>query len=155
MSILQEDMIDKVLSEESALLANPFAQHEVEQDLKQMRGKKFPGPNGLQAFFLQKYWNARGPKVMNMILGILNNGDNISAINDTRILLVHNIKHPSHIKDLRPINLCNVIYKLVSKVIVNRLRASMPYVVRDRHITFVENGLRTNNVIVAFEAFSL
>lgn len=62
-----------------------------------------------------------GEKVSRMVLSILNNKD-IYTIIDTFITLVPKVENPSLVKDLRPISLCDVIYKLVFKVIVNRFR---------------------------------
>lgn len=62
-----------------------------------------------------------GEKVSRMVLSILNNKD-IYIIIDTFIALVPKVKNPSLVKDLRPIILCDVIYKLVFKVIINKLR---------------------------------
>lgn len=50
-----------------------------------MKGRKSPGPNGLQACPLQKYCHILGQKVANMVLGILNHSDDISALNGTHI----------------------------------------------------------------------
>lgn len=90
-----------------------------------------------------------------MILDILNSRKDISAINDTYISLIPKVKSAFYVKDFRSISLCNVTYKLVSKVIVNRLRASMSSVIHDSQNALVKNRLIIDNIIVSFEAFIL
>lgn len=56
------------------------------------------------------------------VLIFLNGGQMQEDINCTMIVLIPKIKNPQELKNFRPISLCNVIYKLCSKVIANRLR---------------------------------
>lgn len=88
-----------------------------------------------------------------MVLGVLNNSDDINPFNDTNISLIPKIKNPSQVKDYRPIGLCNIIYKLISKTIVNMLKPHMNSIIHDSQSVFVDKRLITTNVIVAFEAF--
>lgn len=83
----------------------------------------------------------------------MNNGDDIGAINDTQISLVPKVKNPNVLKDFRLLILCNVVYKLVSKFIVNGLKKCMNSIIHDSQSVFVEDKLITNSLMITFEAF--
>ena len=103
-------------------LVADFKAEEVWLALIQMHPTKAPGPNGMSPIFYQQYWEIVGSEVIKCVLDSLNSGVLPCGINDTYICLIPKVKSPQKITEYRLISLCNVIYKLISKVLANRLK---------------------------------
>ena len=69
----------------------------------------------------------------------------------THIVLIPKINEPKFVSDYRPISLGNVVSRIVSKVLANRLKQILTNVILDSHSAFVPNQLITDNTTVAFE----
>ncbi|KAK7855155.1 hypothetical protein CFP56_029352, partial [Quercus suber] len=120
-SILQG--IHPAITEEAAeLLGRDFQADEVGAALKQMAPLTAPGPDGMSPVFYKSFWHIVGEDVTAVVLKALNTGVIPESLNSTFIALIPKIKHPKKVSDFRPISLCNVAYKLISKVVVNRLK---------------------------------
>ena len=103
-------------------LTRDFTMDKVKEVLQQMHPTKAPDPDGMSAIFYQKYQNIVGYDTANMVLNVLNSNAPFAELNRTNIALVPKVKHPSKMKDFRPISLSNVAYKLISKVLANCLK---------------------------------
>ena len=143
----------KVSSEMCEMLRAPYVGEEVYEALMQMHPTKAPGPDGMCALFYQKMWSIVGEDVIKKVLDILNNGGDIGAINQTYLALIPKKKQCETPVDYRPISLCNVIYKLVSKVLANRLKKVLPNIIHESQSGFVPGRLITDNILVAYECF--
>lgn len=92
---------------------------------------KAPGPDGLPPLFYQKYWSIVGDDVVSLCLGFLNGSTGIEALNHTLIALIPKVDVPKKVTEFRPISLCNVLYKLISKTLANRMKRVLPDVIAD------------------------
>ena len=116
-----------------------------------MHPTKFPGSDGMPPLFFQKYWSIIGQDVIDCVLNILNTSEMPLKLNDTYICLIPKTKNPQKITDFRPISLCNVMYRILAKVLANRLKKILSEVVSKSQSAFVLGRLITDNVLVAFE----
>ena len=99
-----------------------FMEWEVQVALKQMAPLKTPSPNSMPPLFYQNYWNLVGCDITKTIPSYLNTTTLPHPINHTFITLIPKIKNPQSISEYRPISLCNVLCKKISKVLANRLK---------------------------------
>jgi hypothetical protein len=86
-----------------------------------------------------------------VILDILNTGIMPPQLNSTNIVLIPKVKNPVSVSDYRPISLCNVFYKVISKVLANRLKKILLSIISPTQSAFLLERLITDNVLVAYE----
>jgi hypothetical protein len=117
-----EWVMPRVTSEMNDFLASEYSEEEVKKALDDMGDLKAPGADGMPAIFYKKFWGTVGETVVKEVLQVLRGGSIPEGWNETIVVLIPKVQNPDRLKDLRPISLCNVVYKLISKVIANRLK---------------------------------
>ncbi|XP_048494767.1 uncharacterized protein LOC125494918 [Beta vulgaris subsp. vulgaris] len=146
--------IDPVISVEcNQHLTKPFTKDEIYLALQQMHPCKAPGPDGMHALFYQRFWHIVGDDVTSFVCSILHGSLSPRCVNHTNLALIPKVKSPSMPAEFRPIALCNVIYKLVSKAIVMRLKDFLPAIVTENQSAFVPGRQITDNALIALEVF--
>ena len=146
------EVIQLVVNEDMNIsLTREFTRQEVDLALKEMAPLKAPRPDGMPPLFFQSFWHLIGDDVSKAVLDCLNSYHIPKEFNYTFVTLIPKVKNPEKISKFRPINLCNVIYKLISKVLANRLKPLLPSIVSENQSAFQAGRVITDNLLMAFE----
>ncbi|EPS64876.1 hypothetical protein M569_09903, partial [Genlisea aurea] len=132
-------------------LSAPFTSEEIWPALKSMKALSAPGPDGFSPVFFQRYWAIVHEEVSESILRLLNGHQMEGDLNHTHIILIPKVSRPEAVHQFRPISLCNVLYKIASKMVANRLKPIMDSLITEEQSAFLPGRAIADNVLMAFE----
>ena len=138
------------LKEARGLSHSPFDE-EIWTALKFMKPYKASGVDGLQAGFFQRFWLIVGNSVKREVKEAFTSQKVPEYLNQTLIALIPKQLGPELVSPYRPISLCNTVYKVISKIIVQRLRPLLPSLISPMQTAFLEGRRATDNVVIAQE----
>ena len=104
------------------MLTEPFSFDEFKTTAFSMQANKCSGPDGFNPGFYQHFWDMCGIEIYQAGCEWLLQGVFPPHINSTNIALIPKGDGQTSMEDRRPIALCNVVYKIVAKVLENRLK---------------------------------
>lgn len=133
------------------MLEKDGTMEETKRALMQISSWKAPGPDGFQAGFYKRSWDQIGRSVFGFVQDIFNGGAIREETLEALLVLVPKISKPSHIKDFRPIALCNVNIKLVNKVIADRVKVLLREMINANQSSFIPGRQSLDNVIICQE----
>lgn len=145
------DVDRKVTTEMNQLLIAPFTREEVKNALFSIGDLKAPGPNGLHAIFFKRFWHLLEDDLVEEVLRAVQNEAIPVGWNDTTIVMTPKVDNPDKVTQFRPISLCNVVYKIISKMISFRLKSVLPDIISDHQSAFVPGRSITDNILLAYE----
>lgn len=124
------DAVDPcIFSNMVAVLQESFIEEEVLSTLHEIHLTKALGPNGIPALFFKNFWHVIDNDVLHTILVVFNDNLEPSYLNKTHIVLIPKISNPKNTKDFRPISLHNMIFKIITKTITNKLKLILPNII--------------------------
>jgi hypothetical protein len=132
-------------------LCKPYMDEEIKFALFQMGPTKAPGSDGFPALFYQTHWDFLKEDICHAVRGFLNGMPIPEGFCGSVIVLIPKSVRPKHLNNFRRINLYNVLYKIASKVLANRLKAILPAIISEHQSAFVPRRLITDNALIAFE----
>ena len=127
--------------------------NEVKEVLFMMHPERAPGPDGMTALFFQHSWHIIKKDLVDMVNTFLVTGNLDPRLNITNICRIPKTERPTKMTELRPISLCNVGYKIISKVLCQRLKICLPSLISETHSAFVPGRLISDNILIAQEMF--
>lgn len=128
---------------------------EIKDAIFQLGPHKAPDPDGIPAFFYQQFWEVVKPDVVNTIQAFFHSGSLFKPLNYTFITLIPKIPFPDEVTHFRPISLCNVIYKAISKILVNKLKYFMDSLISPFQNAFIKGRNISENILIAHEIMDI
>ena len=127
-----------------------ISMEEVELALKSFKKDKYLGPDGWIVEFFLAFLDLLGSDLLRLVESSRLDGRVLPSLNFTFITLIPKKEKPLTFADFRPISLCNLVYKLISKIVALRLK---PYL--DKFISPQQFGFLKNRQIAEPIAFTL
>lgn len=134
-------------------LIKPVDDDEIKAAVNQMGGLKAPGPDGFQGIFYQSYWDIILNEVNGLVKDFMGAVGIMRKINSTHIVLIPKVTCPESVSQYRPISLCNFSFKILSKVLANRLKPFLPELISLMQNAFIAERLIQENIGLAHELF--
>ncbi|KAK9291995.1 hypothetical protein L1049_019947 [Liquidambar formosana] len=113
---------------------------------------KAPGPDGMQAIFYHSQWSVLSKSVIDMVRSTFHSGNLPIGLNQTLITLIPKVPSPEDMTQFRPISLCNVSMKIISKILVSRLRPFLSNIIGPTQSSFILGRLTSDNILITQEA---
>lgn len=126
-------------------------EEEIRRVLFEMPSNKSPGPDGFPCEFFKTTWSVLSHDFIVAVQSVFRYGFLPKGVNSTILALIPKKQDSMEMKDFRPIACCNVMYKVVSKILANRLKLLLPKIISENQSAFVQERLLMENVLLASE----
>ncbi|CAN6587433.1 unnamed protein product [Malus baccata var. baccata] len=148
------DCLNPMVTEEmNAALMAPVLEEEIKTAALGMGGLKAPGPDGFQGVFYHTFWENIVGDVNDLVYSMIMGQDYPRNLNSTHIVLIPKVQNPEMVSQFRPISLCNYSYKILSKVLANRLKPILTGIISPMQNAFVAGRQIQDNIGIAHEVF--
>ncbi|KAM6546692.1 hypothetical protein CsatB_027428 [Cannabis sativa] len=149
-----EDLFDhKISSSANDDLSKVPSNEEIREAVFCLHPLKAPGPDSFSGCFYRKYWDVVGLNLCATVKEFFSSGVMDSKLNSSFICLIPKVEFPLSMDQFRPISLCNFTYKIIAKILSNRLRPLMNDLVSPFQSAFIpgrwiaESSILTQEII--------
>ncbi|GAU41193.1 hypothetical protein TSUD_26180 [Trifolium subterraneum] len=147
-----DDLLFNSLNQmECSSLIKPFTRDEVKAAVWDCDSYKSPGPDGINFGFTKDFWPKLQGEVMRFIVEFHRNGKLTKGLNSTFIALIPKVDSPQCLNDFQPISLVGCLYKILAKVLANRLRLVIGSVISESQTAFVKDRQILDGILIANE----
>lgn len=132
-------------------LCIPFSSEEIDNVILDLPYDKAPGPDGFNILFFKKAWPIIRPDIYRLCQDFYHHQADLKSINSSYITLVPKKDNPECVSDFRPISLLNTSFKVISKLLANRLQKVALQVVHENQYGFIKGRTIQDCLGWAFE----
>ena len=140
-----------IQGEDASWLERPFEEDEVTLVVRNMNGDKSPGPDGFPMSFFHACWQVIKSDLMAVFVEFYDTVSLERSLNATFLTLIPKKANASEVRDFRPISLLGSVYKIVAKVLANRLSTVLGHLVSSPQNAFMKGRQITDSVLIANE----
>ena len=135
---LESMIVNKLSVEDRTSIEREVDSQEIERVVNNLAKGKSPGMDGIPNEFYQRCWDCIKEDLGELVRAILNSGGLNRELNQSLIVLVPKVSNSRIVKDYRPISLLGGIYKIIAKILANRIRLLVPKLVHPSQARFVK-----------------
>ncbi|GKV49606.1 hypothetical protein SLEP1_g56347 [Rubroshorea leprosula] len=139
----------KVTPEQNAMLVSQFTKKEIKEAVWDCDNYNAPGPDGFNFGFLKAMWETVKNDVISFVDDFQKNRKLVRGSNASFIILIPKKENLVRVKDYRPISLIGCMYKIIAKLLANRIKKVMEGLISEQQSTFIHGRQLMDSVIVA------
>ncbi|CAL1354280.1 unnamed protein product [Linum trigynum] len=140
-----------VAADKWAGMMHCISEEEIQLAVRLMGSLKAPGIDGLNPLFFKRCWGIVGKSVVDFVSACWVDPTRIKEVNETIIVVIPKVPTPTQVEQFRPISLCNVTCKIVTKCLAERLKSLMQELVAETQTSFVPGRQITDNICILQE----
>ncbi|GKV51190.1 hypothetical protein SLEP1_g57860 [Rubroshorea leprosula] len=141
----------QISQEDNDFIIGPFSESEIKAAVWECDSSKALGPDGFNFKFIKCEWELIKDDVIRFLQEFHKNSKMVRGLNTSFIVLVPKSNNPQKIEEYRPISLIGVMYKILSKLLANRLKKVLHQVVGEQQTAFLSGRQLMDGVLIANE----
>ncbi|CAL1381513.1 unnamed protein product [Linum trigynum] len=145
-------LINRSVSPEmNASLTAPVSPDEVRRTVFAMGSKQAPGSDGFTRKFFKSFWDVVGGLVIDATVSFFATSKMLRSFNHMWLTLIPKVENVETMKQLRPISLCQFVYKIISKIMAARIALILPVIISDCQNAFIRERQIVENILMGHE----
>ncbi|XP_074293386.1 uncharacterized protein LOC141620407 [Silene latifolia] len=123
-------------------------EEEIKNVILSIPDEKSPGPDGFTSKFFKTSWSTIKDDLCEAVTDFFNSGQLLKHVNSTNLTLIPKVDEPKNVKEFRPIACCNTLYKIISKLLCERIAELLPSIVNPAQSAFIKGRSILGNILI-------